>query len=193
VIAPDLYLKSLACLSQRKLDAMGIRYVLLDIDNTIVARDSDSVAPEAKAWIETVRQRGIRVCLLSNNWHRVVLRYAAQLELPIVWRAIKPLPFAFLAAQHRIGARARQTLVVGDQLMTDVVGGKLLGMRTALLSPLSEHDLWHTLLLRQLERRLLGSVRPDAAVDRDGAFFAANGVGATCEEGANRAADQDDA
>jgi HAD superfamily phosphatase (TIGR01668 family) len=156
---------------------MGIRFVLLDIDNTIVARDSDSVAAEARAWIEAVRRRGIRVCLLSNNWHRVVLRYAAELDLPIVWRAIKPLPFAFLAAQHRIGARARQTLVVGDQLMTDVIGGKLLGMRTALLQPLAERDLWHTLLLRRLERRLLGGAQPEVPVEEDGAVLAAGGLG----------------
>jgi hypothetical protein len=45
-------------------------------------------------------------------------------------------------------------------LFTDVLGGKLLGMKTVLVRPLSSSDLPHTLLLRRLERAILAGREP---------------------------------
>jgi predicted HAD superfamily phosphohydrolase YqeG len=49
---------------------------------------------------------------------------------------------------------------VGDQLFTDVLGGRLLGMMTIMVLPLSQSDLPHTLLLRRVERVLLAGRQP---------------------------------
>jgi hypothetical protein len=57
-------------------------------------------------------------------------------------------------------ASSERTAVVGDQLFTDVLGGRLLGMRTVLVVPLSATDLPHTLLLRRIERILLADKLP---------------------------------
>ena len=161
IIKPDKFFNAVEQLCPDELAMAGIRYVLLDVDNTIVARGSTDIAPAAAAWIAALQQQGISICLVSNNWHRAVTNYAAELGLPIIYRAMKPLPVAFLKAKHMIGAKARQTLVVGDQLMTDIIGGKFLGIHTALVRPLVTQDLWHTLLLRGVEQRLLGDLKPE--------------------------------
>jgi hypothetical protein len=100
------------------------------------------------------------VCLVSNNWHERVNIVAGQLGFELVAKAVKPLPFAFLRALRKIGSCRANSAVVGDQLFTDVLGGKLLGMRTVMVAPLSESDLPHTLLLRRLERVLLAGRAP---------------------------------
>jgi HAD superfamily phosphatase (TIGR01668 family) len=146
-------------ISPQELYRSGIRYMLLDIDNTIVARGTTHIDAAAAKWISEIRALGIRICLLSNNWHKAVLGYAAELDLPIIYKAVKPLPAAFLKARRIIGALSAQTVVIGDQLLTDVVGGGLLGMRTILVKPLVVRDLWHTLLLRRLERLLLADLQ----------------------------------
>jgi HAD superfamily phosphatase (TIGR01668 family) len=162
---PDSYLHSLAQVSVDGLVATGVRAVLLDVDNTIVARGSAEVSPPALSWINAAVEAGLRVCLVSNNWHSTVLGHARALGLPIVYRAVKPLPFAFLAALRKLGARRRSSVVIGDQLVTDIFGAHLLGMRGILVLPLVERDLWHTLALRRVERLFLGGLRPEGDAD----------------------------
>jgi HAD superfamily phosphatase (TIGR01668 family) len=138
-----------------------VRGLLIDIDNTLVARDTHVLSLEVIAWVACLKARGLKVCLLSNNWHRVVFSYAAQLDVPIVYKAMKPAPFAFWRALKKIAQKPATTIVVGDQLMTDVLGAHLLGMHAILIEPLSHVDLWYTQLFRRVEHRLMGNLRPD--------------------------------
>ncbi|MDO9556759.1 MAG: YqeG family HAD IIIA-type phosphatase [Coriobacteriia bacterium] len=136
------------------LEATGVRGLLIDLDNTILPRDTSVVPDDIAAWIAVVGNR-FRICLVSNNWHERVREVAAELRLPLVARAVKPLPFAFIKALRTIDVRARQSAVIGDQIFTDVAGGNLIGAMTIMVDPLSSADLWHTLLLRRLEARIM--------------------------------------
>ena len=111
------------------------------------------------------RRRATRAsrCLVSNNWHEGVYQLANRLSLPIVAKAVKPLPPAFLMALGKIGATRDATVVIGDQLVTDVLGAHFLGMKAYLLAPLVEQDLPHTLLLRNFERLVMGERKPEGA------------------------------
>ena len=139
----------------------GFTHLLLDVDNTILPRDTEVVPPDILAWIARVRDPGVVICLNSNNWHEPVLACARNLGLPLVRGSVKPLPFAFFAARRRIGAPRRRTLVIGDQLVTDGWGGHVCGMRVYLLAPLCETDLWHTRLLRHIESGILNGIQPE--------------------------------
>ena len=130
---------------------------VLDID---LPRDSGVISDEIKRWATNLCADGFKACLVSNNWHERVVRVAEELGFDLVAKAVKPLPFAFLAALRRAGSTRDQAAVVGDQLFTDVLGGKLLGVKTVLVAPLSSADLPHTLLLRRLERVLLAGRTP---------------------------------
>jgi len=48
------------------------------------------------------------------------------------------------------------SVMVGDQLFTDILGAKRLGIHAILVSPLSDKELPHTRIKRWLERFLLG-------------------------------------
>jgi uncharacterized protein len=162
VFGPDLYYSSVHAIDLDALSAEGVRVLLLDLDNTLLPRDTNVVPDELKAWAAGLRARGFGVCLVSNNWHERVHDVAAELGFDLVDKAVKPLPFAFLRALRRAHARPHDAAVVGDQLFTDILGGRLLGMRTVLVSPLSETDLPHTLMLRRLEALVLKGRSPQA-------------------------------
>lgn len=147
---------------QRDLRARGITTVLLDIDNTLRSRADGQVPSEARAWLARCKEAGIGVCLLSNNWHGNVFDLAQELGLPIAAKAMKPLPPGYLFALREMRARARETVVVGDQLFTDIVGARLLGLHAYLVAPLAEVDLPHMAALRHVERALVGAVQPTA-------------------------------
>jgi len=154
-LAPGLYYSSVHAIDLDALSRDGVRVLLMDLDNTLLPRDTNVVPDELKLWAAGLKKRGFRVCLVSNNWHERVHHVASELGFDLVDKAVKPLPFAFLAALKRAGARTAEAAVVGDQLFTDILGGNMLGMRTVLVAPLSATDLPHTLLLRRLESLVL--------------------------------------
>jgi len=160
LISPDLYVRSVHDIDLDALVAKGVDTLLVDLDNTLLPRDTNVVPDELRAWAASLAERGLKVVLVSNNWHERVKTVADELGFALVSKAVKPLPFAFLRALSIAGSVRTRAIVIGDQLFTDVLGGKLLGMRTALVAPLSETDLPHTLLLRRLERAMLAGRTP---------------------------------
>jgi HAD superfamily phosphatase (TIGR01668 family) len=135
---------------------------LLDIDNTLVPRDTHQLSDEVRSWVASLADCGVCACLLSNNWHRVVFAYERELDLPLVYKAMKPLPFAYLRALRKVGRwRGERVVCVGDQIVTDVWGAHLLGHHVILVEPQATKDLWYTLLFRRFERVLMRGKKPE--------------------------------
>lgn len=161
-LEPDRYFSRISVIDiKHDILAKGFTHVLLDIDNTIFTRDTHEVPRDVKVWLGKARDAGLTFCLVSNNWHEGVYDLADRLDLPLVAKAIKPLPPAFLMARGKIGANRKNTLVIGDQLITDVLGAHFLGMTAYMVCPLVEQDLKHTLLLRHVEQVFIGDLQPE--------------------------------
>jgi len=137
------------------LSSLGISGLLLDLDNTLVKFDSDQLDNEFKAWIEQVKAKGFKVCLVSNGKPKRVIRFAKQMDMPAVIRAFKPKRSPFLRALELIGKKASEAAMIGDQLFTDVLGANRLGIHSILITPLGKKELSTTRMVRKLERRML--------------------------------------
>jgi len=162
LLRPDRYFSDVRAIDLDSLAADGVEGLVLDLDNTVLPRDTSEVPDSARAWVASLGARGFKVCFVSNNWHERVHAVAADLGAPIIAKALKPLPFAFRRAMRILGLPPRACAVVGDQLFTDVLGGGLIGAMTILVRPLSRSDLPHTLVLRLVEARLLADREPEA-------------------------------
>lgn len=160
LLRPDDYVVDVHAIDLDALRASAIDTLLIDLDNTLLPRDTNVVPQSLRDWAGDLAAGGFRVCLVSNNWHERVKTVADELGFDLVSKAVKPLPFAFLRALGKVDSQRQRAAVVGDQLFTDVLGGGLLGMHTILVTPLSNSDLPHTLLLRRLERMVLAGRTP---------------------------------
>lgn len=133
----------------------GVTCVLIDRDNTVVPRDTKRAPESALAWLAELREAGIKVCMVSNNFHTAeVEASAAELGMDVVHHAMKPAPFAVRRALSLMGAAPEQAVLVGDQVFTDVMAGNLAGVRPILVEPQSTTDLWYTQIFRVVERAI---------------------------------------
>ena len=108
-LEPERYFSRISYIDvQRDLLDLGLRHALLDIDNTILARDTHAVPRDVAVWLGKARTAGVDFCLVSNNWHESVLELAAELELPIVAKAMKPLPHGFVLGMRKLKAKKRE-------------------------------------------------------------------------------------
>ncbi|NLY56305.1 MAG: YqeG family HAD IIIA-type phosphatase [Firmicutes bacterium] len=133
----------------------GMRGIIVDIDNTLVAWDSDTIGESSRAWVFKAKELGYAVCLVSNGRTERVQRLAAELGVPGFANAIKPRKKGFLQALAALGTPPEQTAIVGDQIFTDVLGGNRTGLYTIWVRPLSDKELVTTQFMRRLERRLV--------------------------------------
>lgn len=155
-LEPDEYLTRIEMVDLDDLWDRGFRCLLLDMDNTIRPRDTHVVPGSVLSWLDQARVMGFRMCVVSNNWHDDVLVESGKLGLDVVHRSMKPLPFAFSKARRRCRCGKGETVVIGDELFTDVLGGNLAGLLTILTVPQSDTDIKFTTRLRSLEKRVLG-------------------------------------
>lgn len=161
-LAPDRLFKRVSSIDPvADVVEAGFTHVLLDLDNTLLTRDTHEVPPDVLEWLDALRSAGVKVCILSNNWHHGAHEWARRLGFPIVSHAVKPLPFAYGMALRKIGASRKTTLCIGDQMVTDVWGAHIRGMKAYMVGSLVESDLWHTLLLRNLEAPIMGHMKPE--------------------------------
>ena len=153
------YVASLPQVSVEGLVAGGVRLVLLDRDNTCVPRDAERPPAEVMAWLARAREAGLKLCLVSNNFHSSQVRDSAErMGMDVVDHAMKPLPFALVRAMRLMGSMPGETVMIGDQVFTDVAAGNLAGVRTILVRPQSRKDLWYTHVFRVFERLALRGV-----------------------------------
>jgi hypothetical protein len=163
VLRPDHFADRLTSVSLDELAAAGVAGLIIDLDNTLVGYGRAELEPGGAAWIAAALARGFKICLVSNNFTGRVMQIAVELGVPAVPSALKPLPYAFLKALALLGTPKNRTLVVGDQLFTDVLGARLAGMGCILTRPLVAKDWMGTRILRLLERLVLGK-RPSSGV-----------------------------
>lgn len=160
LLVPRRYVQSVDCIDLEELYSSGKRSLLVDRDNTLVPRDSDRAPAAVRDWLARADEMGFRVCLVSNNWYRSQVEASAR-ELGIahvIWCAMKPAPFALWAGMRKLSASRKESVLIGDQLYTDVLASRLARIDSILVRPQTHVDMWYTYAFRFFERRALRDI-----------------------------------
>lgn len=132
---------------------VGIKGLLLDIDNTLTRWENDFVPPDEMAWLEQLDQTGIPCRLISNGLSSKRSKIVEQTRIAQVrGLAVKPMPAAFRLAVHELGLPASEVLMIGDIIITDIWPANRGGLWTCLVNPLSPIDFAGTKAWRLVER-----------------------------------------
>lgn len=151
---PHGFAPRISAISLDELSDAGVRGLIIDLDDTLVGYKQPHPDERDAAWIAAAVKRGIKIVIVSNNVRAWVESVAGRLSVGFVHNALKPFPGGFGRALQVLGTKKHETLVIGDQVFTDVLGASLLGLRTILTDPLViRSDFWMR-LLRWFERRV---------------------------------------
>lgn len=150
---PNFQFDRLQDISPEFLKCEGIGGLLLDLDNTVSPWNNISISKEVISWFEEIKDAGLKACIISNNRRPYRVSAVAKiLDIDYVYNAAKPGKKAYLNGLAAIGTKVSETAVIGDQIFTDIFGGKRLGFRTILVNPLSKREFAGTKVLRLMER-----------------------------------------
>ena len=161
---PDYMVEAVYHLSAERLQALGVRAVMVDLDNTLIAWNNPDGTPELLVWLEEMKAAGIKVIVVSNNKQERVARAVEKFGVEYIWRAMKPFALGINKALKRFDEQPEHVVMVGDQLMTDIRAAHRAGVKSILVKPLVESDAWNTQFNRWRERRVWKKL-----IARDGA------------------------
>ena len=154
--APDMSCSAITDIPLELLKERGIRGLLFDLDNTITEWHKDEVEEHTRQWLHNLSQQGFSSCIVSNNHGARVKKVAAQLGLPCLYSAAKPRRKSYRQAAALLKLPPRQLAMVGDQLLTDVLGGNRAGLTTVFVKYIHPREHWGTTyIFRPLERWLI--------------------------------------
>ncbi|WP_041965179.1 YqeG family HAD IIIA-type phosphatase [Mesobacillus selenatarsenatis] len=156
---PDQHVKSIFEITPESLKDKGVKGIITDLDNTLVEWDRPLATPKLIEWFENMRKHEILVTIVSNNNEKRVRSFSDPLKIPFIFQARKPMTSAFNKALKQMGLRKEETVVIGDQLLTDVLGGNRSGFHTILVVPVAQTDGFVTRFNRKVERRILNWFR----------------------------------
>jgi len=159
MLRPDAVVSTVTEVTPDFLRGCGVRAVMVDLDDTLLAAGSDLLEPLFRGWLESLRCADVPVVILSNGTQVRVARWALELDVVGLPLMGKPLGRAFAQGLAQLGTPACETAMIGDQLFTDVLGANLAGMVSILVTPLSPGRLPHTRVLRHVEKVLLKRYR----------------------------------
>lgn len=160
-LVPQLRVNTIYDIDLNDLWKQGKRGIITDLDNTLVGAKAPLATPELIDWLKVVGQIGFQVVIVSNNNKPRVSKFAEPLSLPFIYRAKKPTSAAFQKAMHLMKLGPEETVVIGDQMMTDVLGGNRMGLYTILVLPIARRDegFFTKVVNRSLEKAALTWMR----------------------------------
>ncbi len=123
-------------ISPEMLHKMGIRGLILDIDNTLAGHNNPVPAEGVSEWLECMKSHGIRLVIMSNNFRLRVELFAKLVGLEYISDSKKPFKKGYRRAAMKMGLPKHAMAAVGDQMFTDVLGANLFNIKMLYTMPI---------------------------------------------------------
>ena len=132
--------------------SLGIKGVLLDIDNTLEPYEHALPGEHVLLWLKSLSDNGIRTAIVSNNNRERVELFNKEIGMPAYAKAGKPFRKNLLKAMSDIGTDSSNTAFIGDQILTDVWAAHNAGLLAILVPPINDKKDIFTRFKRWLEK-----------------------------------------
>ena len=152
---PEYYFKTFKDASADFLLSIGVKGIVLDVDNTLEPYENPLPGEHVKTWLSELRAKGISAAIVSNNGGKRINLFNSELGLPVYYKAKKPFKKNVLNAMRDMGTDKSNTILMGDQVFTDVWAAHNTGIRAILVPPINDKRDIFTRFKRLLEKPIL--------------------------------------
>lgn len=153
---PIMYKKNIFDINYDLLVKKGIKCILFDLDNTLVEAKSSEPKKEVIELIEKLSKK-FKVIIVSNSPNTRLAKLQKHLKVDYYGFSCKPMKRNFKKVIKEHNFKNEEIVLIGDQFMTDILGGSRMNIKTILVDPLSD-DLACTKFNRYLEEKVIKSL-----------------------------------
>ena len=153
ILRPKVYVNSVYNIDLKKLKkTKKMKGIIVDLDNTLVAWGQKEISQKTIDWVKEAKRLGFKICIVSNTNSKRVAEFAKIFNIPYHSKYFKPFSIAFNNGLKILDTKKSETVVIGDQIFTDIWGGNRLKLLTILVVPIVKKDSIGTFLHRNLEK-----------------------------------------
>lgn len=137
-LRPDFIFDSFVEVTPQFCKENNIKAIVSDIDNTLVTYDDAEPTPEVASWYHALVGYGIKIAFASNNDETRVALFNRSLGAPAIAKSGKPLTGGVRRMMEETSGTLENTVLLGDQLLTDIMAAKRLGIRAIVVPPIKD-------------------------------------------------------
>ena len=127
--------------SHSKLSELGITCLLIDVDGTLLSRNSNIIPKKVKSWIIKSKEF-FDLYLISNNpSEKRIYKIGKELGINYKCRALKPRIKKTLEVIESFNKDKNNIAIIGDRILTDIIVGNRCKIKTILIQRLNKKGL----------------------------------------------------
>ncbi|MDD6879233.1 MAG: YqeG family HAD IIIA-type phosphatase [bacterium] len=161
---PNDYKKNIFDINYEQLKKNNIKCLVFDLDNTIGLIDEMIISENSLNLLNKLKNDFI-VVIISNNTSKRISKFCSE-DIEYVTFAMKPLPKGFNKIKKKYNLKNNEMCIIGDQLMTDIIGANMFGAYSILVDPLGEKDLKITAINRYIENKIIKKLSKKNILER---------------------------
>jgi len=155
---PSDYVTSIFEIDYENIKKQGIKSLFFDLDNTIIAYDETELSEKHLSFFKTLKE-DFNLVIISNSGYKRVSQALHKLDVFYVYHSAKPTQIGLKKALKMVQTKKEETLLIGDQLMTDVLGASRFGISSILVKAVrKKSDRWMTRINRRIEKSVLKKI-----------------------------------
>ena len=158
-LIPSYYLNNIFDIDISKIKQLDIKYLFIDLDNTLanpyVYYPDDGI----KNLINNYKENGFNITILSNNHEKRVQDFTKDLDVSYLFEVKKPKTKKLNEYIIMNNINVDNCLIIGDQVMTDILLANRLNIKSILLDPLTKQDEPITFFPRLLDKYFKRKIR----------------------------------
>lgn len=151
---PNMYKKNIFEIDYNKLKEQGITCLIFDLDNTLGLLEHERCPLKTRKLLKEL-QKDFLILISSNNTKKRIAPYLKDLGIGGVAFSLKPSTKGLRKIKKHYNLNKKEMVMIGDQIVTDILSGNRYKIMTILVDPLGEKDLRITGLNRKIEARII--------------------------------------
>ena len=154
MFVPDMYQQSIYTINYKKLKKKGIKCLIFDLNNTLASYEVDYPDNKLRELMFEI-EKEFKVIILSNSSKNRVRPFKEKLNIDSAFKAKKPFKKKYKKIMSIYNYKDSEIAVIGDMLLTDILGGNKMGFTTILVNGISEEEPFCVRCARVIERRII--------------------------------------
>lgn len=155
---PDIYQKSIYAIDYNKLQKSGIKCLLFDLDNTLISPDLKEASAKLLDLFASLQKNKFKIMIFTTSSHHRARAFGEQLGVEFHSNHFKTYPKRLKALLKHNRLDESEVALIGDQIITDIVGGNEAGITTILVNPISTKEPLLPTIYRLIEKRVMASL-----------------------------------
>jgi len=135
-LKPAYAFKDITEITPGFLASLGVRFLMLDLDNTVAAYCESAPSENVAIWATRMMDSGIGLFIISNSIRKIrVDSFAEKLGIGFIKGASKPSPNSLIKTMAASGYSPAESALAGDQIFTDTLAANRAGVTSIIVKP----------------------------------------------------------